>query len=314
MRLFLTILFFFMSTGVYAQNSSTGFSMLENAPTPSSLAINESGTAIPMGSASAYINPSLLIFNNSSTIDLGYSSWIDDSNYLFGGVNFLNDRRAISISIYSSSIGGIEQRDRPGNPNGEFSLSYLSLSAGLAYKFEYLSLGVTGQFLNEENAQFQSSGYAFNFGAASNFFDSKLSAGFSVLNIGKMDDLNNQPTELPELVRAGIALDVIEFTHPKNPDLPVLISIATDFVKPLNARESLGIQEKENNSYFNLGMILSIAEVLELSGGYKTGENTVKPVSFGVGFITDLIKVNYALVPYKTGFGTLHSIGLQYKF
>ncbi len=314
MRLFFTFIFFMIVTGVSAQETSTGFPMLENAPTPSGLAISESGTAVPMGSASAYINPALLVFNASSTIDLGYSSWIDESNYLFGGVNFLNDNRAISIGIYSSSVGGIEQRDRPGNPNGEFSLSYLSLSAGLAYKFDYLSLGVTGQFLNEENAQYQSSGYAFNFGAAGSFLDSRLNTGVSVLNIGKLDDLNNQPTELPELFRAGVALDVIEFTHPKNPDLPILVSIATDFVKPLNARESLGSEEKENSSYLNLGLILNIAEVLEISGGYKTGENNVKPISFGVGFITDLIKVDYALVPYKTGFGTLHSIGLQYKF
>lgn len=314
MRLLFILSFLLLSTNIFSQDVSTGFAMLENAPTPSGLSVNEAGTAVPMGSASAYLNPALLVFNTSSSIDLGYSSWIDDSNYLFGGVNFLNNNRAFSIGIYNSSVGGFEQRNNPGNPNGEFSISYLSLSAGLAYKFNQLAFGITGQFLNEENAQYQSSGYAFNFGAAANFLDSKLTTGVSVLNIGKLDDLNNQPTELPELLRAGISFEVIEFSHPKNPDLPILVNIATDYVKPLNSRESLGSGEQENESYFNIGLNLTVAEVLEISGGYKTGENTVKPLSFGVGFITDLVTVNYALVPYETGFGTLHSIGLQYKF
>ena len=314
MRVGLVLLFLLTAISINAQQTSTGFPMLENAPTPSGLAIGEAGAAVPMGSASIYLNPALLIYNSSSTIDLGYSSWIDESTYLFGGANFINGNRAFSVGIYSSGVGGFEQRDRPGEPNGDFSLTYLSLSAALAYDFDFISLGLGGQFLNEENAQYQASGYAFNFGVAGNFLDSKLKTGLSLLNIGKLDDLNNQSTELPELLRTGIALDVFEYTHPKNTDLPVLVSVATDFVKPLNNRESLSSGEQENEHYFNLGLILNVAEVLEISGGYKTGESTVKPISFGVGFITDLIKVNYALVPYETGFGTLHSIGLQYKF
>ncbi|HAW78440.1 MAG TPA: hypothetical protein DCX27_01135 [Balneola sp.] len=314
MRFFFFLSFLFLSTGIYAQDSSTGFPMLESAPTPSGLAINDAGVAVPMGSASLYLNPALLVLNPASSIDLGYSSWIEDSNYLFGGANFLNGNRSFTLGIYSSKSGGFEQRNNPGGSNGEFSISHLSLSAGLAYKFNLLSLGVSGQFLNEENAQYQSSGYAFNFGAAATFIESRLKTGISILNIGKLDDLNNQPTELPELLRAGVSFKVLEFAHPKNPDLPFLVNIATDYVKPLNARESLGTGEQENDSYFNIGLFLTVAEVLEVSGGYKTGENTVKPFSFGVGFITELVTVNYALVPYETGFGTLHSIGLQYKF
>ena len=287
--------------------------MLENAPTPSALSINEASTAVPQGSGSIYLNPALLIFDNSSTIDLGYSSWIEESNFLFGGANFINGNRAFSIGIYNSKVDGFEQRNNPGDSNGEFSISYLSVSGALAYKFDFLSLGIAAQYLNEENAQFQASGYAFNFGAAARFLDSKLKTGISVLNIGNLDDLNNESTRLPEVFRAGISLDVFEFSPPKNNDLPVLVSFSTDFVQPLSSTESLQTGELDNDSYFNFGIILNVVEVLELSGGYKTG-NTAKPLAFGVGFITDVVKVNYALIPYETGFGTLHSIGLQYKF
>jgi len=296
-----------------AQDSRPGFPMLENAPTPSGLAINEASVSIPHGSGSIFINPALLVFSNSSTLDFGYSSWMEESNFIFGGANFINGKRVFSIGIYNSKIDGIEQRNNPGEPNGEFSVSYLSLSGAFAYDFEFLSLGVAAQYLNEENFQYQASGYAFNFGASSQFFDTKLKTGISILNIGKLDNLNSQATKLPELLRAGFSLDIIEFAPPKNNDLPVLVSISSDLVNPLNKYESSQIGETDNDPYFNLGLRLNVAEVIELSGGYKTGD-TAKPISFGVGVRTEQFNVDYALVPYETGFGTLHSIGLQYKF
>jgi hypothetical protein len=316
MRSLLTLgLLLILNFCVLAQTteSSAGFSMLENAPTPAGLSINEAATAIPQGSASIYLNPSLLALNKSSTIDLGYSTWIEESNFIFGGANFINGNRALSIGIYNSKVDGIEQRNNPGPSNGDFSVSYLSVSGGLAYDFDYLSIGVAAQFLNEENAQYQASGYAFNFGIASEFIDSKLRTGISVLNIGKLDELNSEPTNLPELLRVGLALDVLEFTPPKNSDLPVLVSISSDYVQPLNKRETLQDGEIQNEPYFNIGLRLSFADVLELSSGYKTGEQA-KQFSFGIGLVTDIIKINYALVPYRYGFGSLNSIGLQYKF
>lgn len=316
MKLNLTCgLLLLLSLSLNAQNtdSGTGFSMLENAPTPAGLALNESVTAIPQGSASIYLNPALLVLNPSSTIDLGYSSWIEESNFIFGGANFINGKRAFSVGIYNSRIDGIEQRNSPGPSNGEFSISYLSVSGALAYDFDFISLGVAAQYLNEENAQYQSSGYAFNFGAASEFFDSKLKTGISVLNIGKLDELNNQSTPLPELMRAGIALDVFEFAPPKNSDLPILVSVSSDYVQPLNKRETFQDGEVQNDPYFNFGLRFNIAEVLELSSGFKTGDQA-KQFSFGAGLVTDIINVNYALVPYRYGFGSLNSIGLQYKF
>ncbi|MEP1150519.1 MAG: hypothetical protein ABJH08_02220 [Balneola sp.] len=311
--LLVLILSVLTSSLVFAQNTGTGFSMLENAPTPAGLALNESTTAVPQGSGSIYINPALLILNSSSSIDLGYSSWIEESNYIFGGANFINGNRAFSIGVYNSKIGGIEQRNNPGPSNGDFAISYLSVSGALAYDFNFISLGVAGQFLNEENAQYQASGYAFNFGAASEFFDSKLKTGISILNIGKLDELNNQSTPLPELLRAGISLDVFEFAPPKNSDLPILVSLSSDYVHPLNERESLQTGDVETESYFNLGLRLNIAEVLQLSSGYKTGD-TAKPISFGLELMMDQITFNYALVPYRYGIGSLNSIGLQYKF
>lgn len=314
MRLIYTLIVFLMGSVITnAQSVNTGFSMLNNSPTPNSLSLNEATTANYSGSGALYQNPALLALATTSTLDFAYSSWMHDTQYIFGGANFIQGNRAVSIGIYNSKIDGFQQRNNPGSSNGDFSISYLSIIGGLAYNFDFLSVGVSGQFLNEENFQYQATGYAFNFGLASQFFDSRLKTGISLLNIGSMDNLNNQPTQLPEQFRAGVSVDVLRFSPPKNSNLPILVTTSVDYVNPLHAESNSQIGTIETNPFFNIGLKFNVAEVVELSTGYKTGETT-KPMAFGVGFITDLLNIHYSIVPYETGFGTLHSIGLQYKF
>lgn len=314
MRLLL-ILFIIIVGSVFtnAQNVNTGFSMLNNAPTPNSLSLNEATTGNYSGAGALYQNPALLVNGSSSTLDFAYSSWMDDTKYIFGGANFIQGKRAFALGIYNSKIDGFEQRNNPGGSNGDFSISYLSITGGLAYDFDILSVGISGQFLNEENFQYQASGYAFNFGLASEFFDSRLKTGISLLNIGSMDNLNNKPTQLPEQLRAGISVDVFRFAPPKNSNLPILVSTSFDYVNPLHSESNSQIGTIETSPFFNVGLRFNVAEVVELSTGYKSGETT-KPWAFGAGFITDLLNIHYSIIPYETGFGTLHSIGLQYKF
>jgi len=37
-------------------------------------------------------------------------------------------------------------------------------------------------------------------------------------------------------------------------------------------------------------------------------------LSFGTGVILNNITANYALIPFETGFGTVHSVGIGYRF
>ncbi len=308
--IFLSVLFISESL---AQESRTGFTMLNNAPTPFSLGLNEASTSLPQGSGAIYINPALLSSNFGSSLDFAYSSWIQETNFLFGGANFVSGNRSIAIGIYNSKIDGFEQRNTPGPSNGNFSISYLSLSAALAYNFDFLSVGIAGQYLNEDNYTFQANGYAFNFGLAANFYEGRLKAGASLLNIGEMEELNNQATQLPEEFRIGVGFDLFRFSPPKNDDLPILVTITSDYVSPLSDFQTNQSESFNTDPFFNFGLLFDISEVVELTAGYKSGD-TAKPLAFGAGFKTDIVNVNYALIPYETGFGTLHSFGLQYNF
>lgn len=307
----LFLLTLFISGSLYAQQS--GLKLLEIGPTASELARSETSVATPNGSPSLFSNPALLAMSRNSTISLGYTNWISDSNNLFGGINLKKNNRALAFSFYTSGVSGFEQRDAPGESNGDFSIQYVSISGAYAYDFKYFSAGISGHYLNEEIFPYRANGYAVSLGLASSLFKDRIRLGTSLLNLGEMEALNDVPTELPMSFNIGIAADIMEFTHMKSPDLPILITLMADYVIPVDDSEANTYTDyNPDENYMNLGISLVIADVVQVNSGYKTGDNT-RPVSFGAGFITEKVTFNYALIPFNTGFGTVHSIGLQYQ-
>jgi hypothetical protein len=287
---------------------------LEISPTAYSLSKSEATTSIADGAASIYSNPALLALNKFSSIDLGYSAWVAGVNNIFGGVNFKSGKQAVAFSFYTSASDDYEQRNNPGPANGTFSIGYISIAGAYAYDFDYFSLGGSFQFLNEQNFTYRANGYAFSAGIASQFLDERLRAGASVSNLGEMDVLVNEATKLPANFKIGLSADLIRFLPPKNDDLPVMVKLFTDYVYPLEEIDEKDfVDYKGSDPYLNLGLAFNIAEVIELSGGFKP-QNDVRPISFGASFMVSELAFNYALIPFNTGYGTVHSIGLQYKF
>tara|TARA_R110000868_G_scaffold396971_2_gene669428 strand:- start:7556 stop:8503 length:948 start_codon:yes stop_codon:yes gene_type:complete len=297
----------------FAQAQQSGLKLLQVNPTASELARSETSLATPNGAASIHSNPALLALSNSSTIDLGYTSWISESNNVFGGMNLRNGKRALAFSFYTSGVTGLEQRDIPGESNGDFSIQYLSISGAYAYDFKYFTAGFAGHYLNEEVYPYRATGYAVNLGLASSLAQDRIRIGASLLNLGEMEKLNEVATELPSSFNIGIAADLIEFAHKKNQNLPILITVMADFIMPTEGASSSTYTDfNPDENYFNFGLGLEVAEIVQVNAGYKTGDNT-RPISFGVGFITEKVVFNYALIPFNTGFDTVHSIGIQYQ-
>lgn len=319
------ILLFIISSYGFAQDQDGGFEVLGIAPTPFSLSKAEATTSVPDGAASIYTNPALLALTKTSSIDLGYSFWVANITNVFGGVNFRNDKRAVALAFYTSGASDYEQRDRPGPSNGDFSIQHISISGAYAYDFGLFALGGAFQYLNEQNYTYRASGYAFNAGIARNFMNNRIRTGASINNAGEMGKLNVSATPLPTNFKVGVSADILEFLPPKNSDLPVLISTYLDYFHPLeDVKDKDYTDYNASEPYLNLGLGFEIAEVVQLSGGYKFqlediadrdfSGHTVRPISFGAAFITSDLIFNYAIIPFNTGYGTVHSIGIQYKF
>lgn len=311
---FLALLFFLCPLREASAQSTRGLQHLNIAPSAFSLSLSEATTSIPDGSASMFINPALLSYSPNSSIDVSYSLWIADVNSIFGGINFVNGRNAYALSFYSMGSGNFEQRDQPGPSNGDFTVRYLSIAGAYSRDLNWFSVGITAQYLYEEIFLYQAGGYALNFGVAKEFLNGRIRTGASVTNLGEMGELNNIGSELPANFRAGISADLFTISAQKNDDLPILISASTDFINPIETTEVADFTNiNYTDPYFNMALTTEIAEVVRVSAGYKT-QNNVRPWSFGTSIMTDQIDFSYALIPFNTGYGTAHSIGLQYKF
>lgn len=297
-----------------AQDTGSGLDFLNISPTANLLSIAEAQTAVPAGASSIYSNPALLAFEQQSALDLHYTLWIAEVTNQFAGIHLRKNNRSIGFGIYSSRSDGFAARSQPGPPQGNYSIGYLSIAGAYALKFGPASVGVTGQYLREEVFQYRANGFAINFGAAGQFLDRRLTVGVAVMNIGKMENLNQEATLLPATFRSGLNVQLIQFNPPGFEDLPVLLSIHTEWMKPLEDSPSSDfIDSDRRQSFINFGFTADFSNLLQLKAGYRVGP-TERPFSFGAGLIIEPVHVNYALIPFSTGFGTVHSIGLQYYF
>ncbi len=308
------VLMLILTGNIYSQDTGSGLDFLNIGPSPRLLAISEASVAAPAGPSAIYTNPALLALEERSSIDASYTLWVSDVDNQFAAANFRNNNWAFAAGLFNSTSGGFQARDQPGPSAGEFSIGYLSLSAAAAYVFGPVSIGGTIQYLREEVFQFRANGYAVSGGLAAEFLNKRVRAAIAVKNAGSMESLDQLSTPLPSTFSAGISASLIEFTTPGENDLPVLISIYTDWSKPINENTYDELtRENGRDSYFSIALNADISDLFSLQGGYRFGP-TERPYSFGTSLSVDPIRINYAIVPFSTGFGTVHSFGIQYFF
>lgn len=312
------IFFFFLTllttVSTVAQDTGSGLDFLNIGPSSRLLAISEASTAVLTGPSAIYTNPALLALEDQSSLDASYTLWISGVNNQFAAINFLRGNSAFAAGIYNSRADGFEARDRPGPSAGDFSIGYLSIAGAFAHSFGPVSIGTTAQYLREEVFQFRANGYAINAGVAVEFLDRRIRTAASVNNLGKMESLDLQSTILPATFNLGAALSLIDFTTPGANDLPVLLSVYLDWSKPLEENPTSDfIDRNPDEGFFSVALNADVSDLFYLQAGYRFGP-TERPLSFGLGMEIEPIRINYALVPFSTGFGTVHSFGLQYFF
>ena len=311
LTLIIVILFSFEAK---AQDTGSGMDFLNIGPSSRLLSLSEATTATPTGPSAIYTNPSLLAFEASSSVDLNYTVWVSNVNNQFAAINFIRNNAAIAFGVYTSSADDFEARDQPGPSAGNFSISYISLSGALAYKLGPISVGAAAQYLREQVFQFIASGYAFNLGASAQLLEGRVRSGLSINNIGKMESLDVLSTPIPSSINIGLSAGIVEFITPGDNDLPVLITVHTDWSKPLKELSTSDFVKRDaDEGFLSFALSADIAELFSIQGGYRFGP-TERPVSFGLGLLVQPIRVNYAVVPFSTGFGTVHSFGIEYYF
>lgn len=305
-------LLLWISTTAVAQQ--TGLELLTIGPNSKALGLNEAVTAEIMGASSLYTNPANLAFDYSSSLNTAYTLWIGDLKHTHAAANFRKGSRALAFGFLGSQVDDIPLRgNQPGPPDGSFTVSTISLSAGYAYRFGPVALGGTLQYLREEYYIYEAGGWAANIGASARFWNNRIQLGTSLLNFGEMNELNIEATPLPTTFRAGFDAELLTFAAPKNKDLLITVNLKNDLVVPLQTTSGTTLSDPADEIFTNIALEFDVTNVIALRTGYKTGD-TVRHWSAGAAIAVSAVTVNYALVPFETGYGTVHSIGLQYRF
>lgn len=291
--------------GMEVSAQDSGLDILSIGPGTQALGLNEAVTAELLGASNLYSNPANLALENSSSLTADHTFWIGDLSHTHAGINLRNNNRAIAFGFLGSQADDIPLRgNQPGTPEGAFNISTIAVSGAYAYKLGPLALGATLQYLREEYYIYNASGYATNLGAAGQLWDKRILVGASLLNVGKMKKLRNQATDLPTTFKIGYSIDLFSFNPPQNANLPISIALKNDVVIPLQKSQQTTQNEQSQDIYMNIAVEISVAEIISLRTGYKSGD-TVRPWSSGFGLDIESISANYALIPFETGFGTV---------
>ncbi len=302
-----------INTTLFAQEGG-GMQFLTIGPDATSLAVSEAHTALDLGASSLFINPANLRFRTQNEFSLSHSLWIGETQNTQASFLFDDNNQTFGVGLRTSVIGDIEARTTPGEATGLFNVRYLSIAGAYARSLGSVNLGVTAMYLNEQLFEQTASGYGINVGISTSLLQDRIRTGAAITNIGEMDKLAELSSPLPTAFRAGIAADVIQFSIYDSDEIPLLISLSSDFVIPM---QDFNISDDNSaiapdDFYFTMGLGVEIAELITIYSGYRTG-NTTRPLSFGAAINASMLTFNYAFVPFDTGFGSTHTISVSYR-
>ncbi|MCH8523540.1 MAG: hypothetical protein LAT52_03230 [Balneolales bacterium] len=296
---------FSICTTALVQAQSGGLQLLSIGPESVSLSLSESVTAVHIGPASIFTNPAQTATDQEAAVSLSHTFWLANSGNSHAAVSIPSARYTWSFGALSSTVSDIEARQTPGAPAGTFDVNYYAFAGGLSRSFGNISAGVTAMYLYEQLFQLSASGYGFNAGLSGTLMDDRIRIGASVLNMGRMEVLAESRTPLPTVGKAGLWADVAQFSVSGSADVPVLISLVSDLHIPFN--------EQDNSMWLSGGLQATFSNIVALSAAFRTGE-TKRPFSTGIGITFEKLVFSYAFVPFETGFGLTHSVGMRYFF
>ncbi len=319
-HLILTLLMLLTVSTAGLGQTAGGLRFLEIGADPLSLGMSETKTAVLLGAPSLFSNPANLALEESSSLSATHTFWIADTRNIQGAVNFRRNNNAIAFGVYTSLIDDIEARTVPGSSNGSFSWQYYAFAASVARNMGPVSLGATGMYLYEQVYLSSARGFAFNAGATTSLLDDRLRLAAAATSIGKMDPLNASRSEVPGRIKVGAEIQAVQFSVDGSTEIPVLISVAADFVKPVEwidqeqspfQEDIPGFVKSTDSPWINTAIRADVANLLNLRLGFSTND-TSRPFSVGAGVRRFGVEADFAFVPFNDGFGSAISFGLRY--
>ncbi len=289
-----------LSCGIItAQNAgSNGLSFLKFSFGAKNAALADLGVVLADDVTALGYNPALLAGVDKLQLHLTHNQSIQDVKSEMFGFGFSIKGINFAVGINTSSVSDIEIRNVPGEAVSKFDANYFygSLSSGF-YLTDNFSAGLTLKYLYEGMLTDEATGYGLDFGFAYKNAIPNLNLGLSLRNIGKMNELRNQSTELPKDLRFGSSYL-----------LPVE-QIKSNVVFAAGLNKYL----EEDDIHYSVAADIKYDNLLSVRVGYITGYDA-KGITTGFGVDWNNFNIDYAYTPYNYDLGDSHSISLMYNF
>lgn len=294
-----TLLILFIVSISFAQSAgSSGLSFLKTGFNARNIAMGDFGVATANDVSALYYNPALIADYTTPQLTFTHTAWIQDVNSENFGASFKALGLPFALGVNTTSISEIEVRTRPGEAQSTFNAHYFygSLSTGF-YLTDEISTGVTAKYLYEGLFSDDATGWGFDFGLRYKDVIEGFDIAASYSNVGSMNKLRNEPTELPSDLRVGAAYNFN------------VSQIQSDVVI------TGGIQKytQTDDTHIHFGAEIFYDNLIALRGGYMSGYDS-KGLTAGLGLLWNSINFDYAFVPFDYGLGESHIISLMYTF
>jgi hypothetical protein len=275
-----------------SQVGTTGISFLKIGVAARNLAMGDVMTLDKSDPSSIYYNPATMGLSNNSMLVLMHREWVEDTRTEYFGALLPAGKFRFGVGLNLTSIDNIEIRTVPGPSQGTFSSKNSTLGLSASYGFDNILFGFTGKFLYEKILIDEATGYALDFGAVY-ITPWMFQVGLAINNIGSMNELRNESSTLPTMIRIG-GSKIFNFE-----DINSAVVAVTEFVSVF----------KEQKSHIHIGTEFCYQDMFSLRAGIQTNYQS-RFFSTGVGFKHGIFAVDYAFVPFQYDFGSTHIISV----
>jgi hypothetical protein len=297
----LIIILIVSSSFIFAQGSAKdGLSFLKFGFGARNIAMGDIGVVLSNDVTALNYNPALLSEYKNPEIIFMHNEWIQDVRSELLGASFDLFNIPFAFGVNTTTVSDIETRNVPGEALSKFDVHYFcgSLSSGFEV-VDNISFGMTIKYLYEGMLSDNASGWGFDIGAYYKSPVERLVFGTALKNLGSMNVLRNQATELPTELSVG-SLYSIPFVN-----LNSVVTVGAEYQN----------FTKENNSRINVGGEFLYNGLFALRLGYKIqSADNAQNISAGVGLFWGSLNFDYAFTPFKYNLGSAHSISVKFRF
>ena len=281
----------------FSQAGQSGLTFLKLGIGGRALGMGEAATATASDLSTIYYNPAGLVDLSSANILVMHKEWFQDVKTEYIAGQTVISRFSLGLSVNATSVDNIQLREIPGPPLGTFDARNAAIGLTIAYAADScLSFGFTGKYLYEKILIDQASGFGIDIGSVYKTpWD--LYFGLSVSNLGSVNELQNESSALPTIIRGGVAYisDV--------PQISGSLTVAGDLVR----------FSQDKITHLHIGAEYSYDKTLFLRAGYQTGYEA-RSVTAGIGFHYTMFQIDYAFIPTRYDLGSTHTFSLGIAF